>query len=392
MTKIKLIIPFMLVASSFFSQEEITISGYLKNPEDKEVVLYAKVYVVEIQKGLYTNEYGYFSIQLPKSETYTLQFSSMEFQTTTVTVSGKESVQTDFFVSINKELTEVVILAKKSQGEELIKNTEVSVLRMDMKQAKMLPAIGGETDVLKVAQLLPGINRGTEGGTNFFVRGGDGDQNMILMDEATVYNPGHLFGFFSVFNPDVIKEMTIYKGGFPANYSGRLSSFTDIRSIDGDKNKLHVNAGVGLLSSRLMIEGPIVKDKISYMVAARRSYIDQVFKAVGQNIPFYFYDLNAKIHINLTKKDKLYLSSYFGNDILKFDNKDFADTAAQPTSFGFGYVLGNFTQSMRWTHIFNDKLFSNQSFTHTQFKYDIKGQFLDNNILIKSSVEDFGVK
>lgn len=392
MTKIKLLIILLLSTYSAWSQDEITISGYLKNPTDKEVVLFAKVYIVELQKGVHTNEYGYFSIQIPKRETYTIQFSSVEYATTSVTVKGTESIQNDFFVADSKELAEVVITSKKSQGDELIKNTEVSVLRMDMKQARLLPAIGGETDVLKVAQLLPGINRGTEGGTNFFVRGGDGDQNMILMDEATVYNPGHLFGFFSVFNPDVIKEMTIYKGGFPANYSGRLSSFTDIRSIDGDKNKIHVNAGVGLLSSRLMIEGPILKDKISFMAAGRRSYIDQVFKVAGQNIPFYFYDLNAKIHINMSKKDKLYLSSYFGNDVLKFNSEDSQDTSQSQSTIGFGYVLGNFTQSMRWTHIFNDKLFSNQSFTHTQFKYDIKGQFLDNNILIKSSVEDFGVK
>lgn len=393
MVKIRLIVAFIMASCcGVFSQDDITISGYLKNPEDKEVILYAKVYIVEAQKGLYTNEYGYFSIQVPKREMYTIQFSSMEYSMTTITIKGTESLESDFFVKASTELTEVVILAKKSQGEELIKNTEVSVLRMDIKQAKLLPAIGGETDVLKVAQLLPGINKGTEGGTNFFVRGGDGDQNMILMDEATVYNPGHLFGFFSVFNPDVIKEMTIYKGGFPANYSGRLSSFTDIRSIDGDKNKLHMNAGVGLLSSRLMIEGPILKDKVSFMVAGRRSYIDQVFKVAGQNIPFYFYDLNAKIHINVSKKDKVYLSSYFGNDVLKLNNADTDDTSSANTNFGFGYVLGNFTQSLRWTHVFNEKIFSNQSFTHTQFKYDIRGQFLDNNVLIKSSVEDFGVK
>ena len=366
MTKFKILL-FFFVSFGSYSQEDITISGYLKNPESKEVILFAKVFVVEANKSVLTNEYGFFSILVPQKEMYTLQFSSTEFATTSFDIQGNVSVQTDFFVKTAQQLEEVVVLAKKSQGQELINNTEVSVMRIDIKQAKSLPAIGGETDILKVAQLLPGINKGTEGGTNFFVRGGDGDQNLILVDEATVYNPGHLFGFFSVFNPDVIKEMTIYKGGFPSNYSGRLSSITDIRTIDGDKKKFKVVGGVGMLSSRIMIEGPIWKDKASFMVAARRSYIDKVFKLAGQDIPFYFYDLNAKINIAISKNDKLFLSSYFGNDILKLKGSE-SDSV---NSFGFGSTLGNFTQSIRWTHIYNPKLFGNLSLVHTQFKYDI---------------------
>ena len=374
-----------------FSQidENITISGYLKDPETKEVLLYSKVFVKELNKGITTNEYGYFSIQIPKNEKYTLLISSTGYLNTTIEISGLISSEEDLFIkSTQAQLQEVVVKAKKSQGEELIKNTEVSVVRLNIKEIKMLPAIGGETDVLKVAQLMPGINRGVEGGTNFFVRGGDGDQNLILMDEATVYNPGHLFGFFSIFNPDVIKDITIYKGGFPANYSGRLSSITDIRTIDGDKNKFRVNGGIGMLSSRLTIEGPLWKNKASFMIAARRSYIDKVFKLAGYNVPFYFYDLNAKINIIVSKKDKLYLSSYFGNDVLKF-NGNGSDSS---NTFGFGFTLGNFTQTIRWNHVFNPKLFSNLSLIHTQFQYDIYGNFFENNILIKSSVEDIGFK
>jgi hypothetical protein len=379
-----------LVFFNAHAQNSITISGYLKDPESKEVLLFAQVLVLETGKGVVTNEYGYFSIEVPVRESYTLQFSSAEFNLTTQIISGKESISGDFYVKPAAIIEEVVIRSKRSQGEELIKNTEISTIRMNMKEVKLLPAIGGETDVLKVAQLLPGINRGTEGGTNFFVRGGDGDQNLILVDEATVYNPGHLFGFFSVFNPDVIKEMTIYKGGFPATYSGRLSSITDIRTIDGDQSKYHVNGGIGMLSSRLLIEGPIWKDKASFMIAGRRSYIDKVFKLAGQDIPFYFYDLNGKLNVNLNDKNKLFFSSYFGNDVLKLEEQEPDEDST--SSFGFGYKLGNFTQTLRWSHIFNPKMFGNLSVIHTQFKYDINGNFANNNILIKSAVEDLGLK
>lgn len=379
---------FFLSILSLKSQENITISGYLKDNETKEVLLYSKVFVVELKKGVLTNEYGFFSIEVPKAEKYTLQFSSSYYPSSQKTVSALTSIEEDFFLGKLQEIQEVIITAKKSEGDELIKNTEISVVRLNIAQVKSLPAIGGETDVLKVAQLLPGINRGSEGGTNFFVRGGDGDQNLILVDEATVYNPGHLFGFFSVFNPDVIKEMTIYKGGFPSYYSGRLASITDIRTIDGDKSKFHGQGGIGMLSSRLTLEGPILKDKMSFMISGRRSYIDKVFKAVGQDIPFYFYDLNAKLHYNVNKNNKLFVSSYFGNDILKFDGEE-SDSAS---AFGFGFTLGNFTQSLRWTHIFSPKLFANLTLVHTQFKYDIFGSFGDNNLLIKSAVRDFGMK
>lgn len=388
MTKLKLFYLFLFFSFCGIAQDQITISGHLKDPETKELLLYSKIFIVEIGKGVLTNEYGFFSIQVPKRESYTLLISSTGHENTTVTIKGDTSIQEDFFVKSTQELQEVVVKARKSEGEEMIRNTEVSVMRLNIKEAKMLPAIGGETDVLKVAQLMPGINRGTEGGTNFFVRGGDGDQNLILVDEATVYNPGHLFGFFSVFNPDVIKDMTIYKGGFPAVYSGRLSSITDIRTIDGDKNKFHVNGGIGMLSSRIAIEGPLWKNKASFMIAGRRSYIDKVLQLAKQEVPYYFYDLNAKIHINISKNNKLYLSSYFGNDILRYQG----DGSDSSNTFGFGFSLGNFTQTIRWNHIFNPKLFSNLSLIHTQFQYNIYGSFYENNILIKSAVEDYGLK
>ncbi|MFN6083754.1 MAG: TonB-dependent receptor plug domain-containing protein, partial [Fluviicola sp.] len=324
-------------------------------------------------------------------ENYIVKISSSESLTLTDTISGLVSMELNFTVDEPKttEIEEVVILAKpKSDGLENVTNTEVSVVKISIAEAKKLPSMGGETDVLKVAQLLPGINRGAEGGTNFFVRGGDGDQNLIIVDEATVYNPGHLFGFFSVFNPDVIKEMNIYKGGFPANYSGRLSSITDIRVIDGDKNKFHATGGIGMLSSRLTLEGPIIKDKMSFMISGRRSYIDQVLKLVGQNVPFYFYDLNLKFNYIVNSKNRVFFSSYFGDDVLKANSGGSDSTNA----FGFSFRLGNFTQTLRWSHVFNQKLFSNLSLVYTRFKYDIEGAFGDNQLLVKSSIKDFGLK
>lgn len=382
---------FLFFLKFSFAQDKIVLSGYVKFNKSQEVVLFAKVYFPEISKNVETNEYGYYSIELPVKENYIVKISSSESLTLTDTVSGLVSTELNFTVDEPKttEIEEVVILAKpKSDGLENVTNTEVSVVKISIGEAKKLPSMGGETDVLKVAQLLPGINRGAEGGTNFFVRGGDGDQNLIIVDEATVYNPGHLFGFFSVFNPDVIKEMNIYKGGFPANYSGRLSSITDIRVIDGDKNKFHAMGGIGMLSSRLTLEGPIIKDKMSFMISGRRSYIDQVLKLVGQNVPFYFYDLNLKLNYIVNSKNRVFFSSYFGDDVLKAN----ASGSDSTDAFGFSFRLGNFTQTLRWSHVFNQKLFSNLSLVYTRFKYDIEGAFGDNQLLVKSSIKDFGLK
>ncbi|MNU70233.1 TonB-dependent Receptor Plug Domain protein [compost metagenome] len=390
------LIIFLLLLSNLFAQEKVVISGYVKFNKNLEAVLFADVIFPEVSRKITTNEYGFFSIELEARPNYLVKISSVETKTLVDTISGMQTATINFLVEElipKEELQEVVILAKpKSNGLDNITNTEVSLVKISISEAKMLPAMGGETDVLKVAQLMPGINRGAEGGTNFFVRGGDGDQNLIIVDEATVYNPGHLFGFFSVFNPDVIKEMSIYKGGFPANYSGRLSSITDIRVMDGDKKKFHGAGGIGMLSSRLTLEGPIIKDKMSFMISGRRSYIDQLLKLTGINIPFFFYDLNGKVNYTIGKKDQLFASSYYGNDILR--NKNASDTAAD-MNLNFSFTLGNFTQTLRWTHVFTPKLFSYLSVVYTRFKYNIQGSFVDvqaNELLIKSAIKDLGVR
>ena len=379
---------FIFFNGILFSQETITISGYVK--DNKEELLYAKVFIPTLKIGVLSNEYGFYSIQVPKKENYTLIITHLGHKRTSITISALKDITIDLVVKeAVRKLDEVEVVAVRTQAKEDLESTEMSVVKIDIKQAKLLPSIGGETDVLKIAQLLPGIARGGEGGTGFFVRGGDGDQNLILVDEATVYNTGHLFGFFSVFNPDVIKDMRIYKGGFPANYGGRLSSITDIRMKEGNMNKLHVEGGIGLLSSRLTVEAPIIKEKMSFMLSGRRTYIDQVFKIAGQEMPYYFYDLNGKINFKISKTDRVYFSSYFGNDVLKYSG---SDEDANSTAFGFGFNLGNFTQTLRWNHLYNQKLFSNLSLIHTRFKYNIQGKYADNNILIKSAVRDFGIK
>ncbi|MGB1040009.1 MAG: TonB-dependent receptor plug domain-containing protein, partial [Flavobacteriales bacterium] len=278
---------------------------------------------------------------------------------------------------------------------EELKSTEMSKDNLTMEQMRTLPSIGGEVDILKIAQLLPGVQGGGEGGTGMFVRGGDADQNLVLLDEAIVYNVGHLFGFFSVFNPEAIKDMTIIKGAFPSQYGGRLSSVLDITMKNGNDTKFHGSGGVGLLSSRLTLEMPIKKGKGSILIAGRRTYIDQVLKLVGTELPYYFYDLNVKANYQITDKDRIFYSLYYGKDVLSFadEGSNDSDTSGGGGSaFDFGFELGNWTNTIRWNHIYNPKLFSNVSLINTNFNYEIYGNVANNRIIISSNVVDLGGK
>ena len=256
-------------------------------------------------------------------------------------------------------------------------------------------------DLIKVAQLMPGISRGGEGTTGMLVRGGTDDQNLITIDEATVYNVGHLFGFFSIFNNDAIRDVKLVKGGFPAQYGGRLSSVMDVRLKEGDLERWHGKGGIGLLSSRLTIDGPIIKEKLSIMASGRRTYIDQVLRLTGVELPYYFYDFNGKISYKINQRNRLYLSAYLGDDVLDFNetveedtNDDIAEEADDiGNELNFGFKLGNATTTLRWNHIYaNDKLFHNITLFNTRFDYDIGGNFIDNSILIRSSIKDYGLK
>jgi len=382
-----------------FSQDQITISGYLSDDTNGEALLYGNIFIQGTTIGVTSNEYGYYALDIPKGEDIAVEFSYLGFQA----IAKKVNLQKDTKMNIGLRpdgavLAEVEVVASKiSNAQEQVQSTVMSSIDIPIEQIKTIPTIGGELDIIKVVQLLPGVTKGGEGSTGLFVRGGDADQNLVLLDEATVYNISHLFGFFSVFNADAIKDLTLVKGAFPAYYGGRLSSVLDIRMKEGNKKEFHGAGGIGLLSSRISLEGPILKDKASFLISGRRTYIDQVFKSAGSLLPYFFYDLNAKLNYTISDNDRLFFSAYFGDDVLSFDGNDLDGEPVEgeeEEDFGldFGFNIGNFTQTLRWNHIYNPKLFSNLSLIHTSFNYDIGGQILDNSILIKSEIRDIGLK
>jgi len=390
-----LLISFILIAKIAFAQT--TVSGYLTDSTSGEALLYASIYIEGTTQGVNTNAYGFYSITVPKGESVALVFSYTGYNSYKKTINISNNLTLN--VSLNSSATQlnvVEIVAEKSKLKEAVKSTQMSSINIPIDQIKTFPSLGGEVDIIKVMQLLPGVAKGGEGGSSMFVRGGDADQNLVLIDEAIVYNIGHLFGFFSVFNPDAIKDVTMIKGAFPANYGGRLSAVLDIRMKDGNVKTFQGEGGIGLLSSRVTLEGPIIKDKASFLISGRRTYIDQVFKGVGINLPYYFYDLNAKLNYKISDKDRVFFSAYFGNDVLDVsetvEEQDSATGQNFAGAINFGFTLGNFTQTLRWNHIFTPKLFSNLSLIHTRFNYDIKGSFIGNSILIQSSIRDIGLK
>lgn len=379
------------------ARAQTTISGQVSDRDGGEDLPFASVYVPGTDFGTTTNTYGFFSITLPDSITATgkvtlaCAFIGYDRQVLTVNLAESHSVKFALKASENT-LDEAVIEAEKTRQLEELQSTEMSVTRLSIAEIRNLPSIGGETDIIKILQLLPGVQGGNEGTTGLFVRGGDADQNLVLLDEATVYNIGHLFGFFSVFNPDAIKDLTLLKGAFPSNYGGRLSSILDIRQKEGADDKFHVRGGIGLLSSRLTVEGPIKKERASFLISGRRTYIDKVFELAGIVIPYYFYDVNAKVNYRLDDRNRFFYSLYIGNDILAFDESDFEEDTDEEDELGFGFTLGNITNTLRWNHLYSAKLFSNISLISTYFNYDIRGNFVGNNLLIRSNVTDYGVK
>ncbi|MBL4716130.1 MAG: TonB-dependent receptor [Bacteroidia bacterium] len=367
-------------------KNKFTISGHVTDEEDGEALIGVSVFDIKSGKGTVTNFYGFYSLTLG-SDSVKLLYNYIGY----ATIKKEFKLESDQKISIdlNSKSTqlEVVEIVAVSEVED-INSTQMSAIKITPKEIANIPAIGGEVDLIKVVQLMPGIQKGSEGGTGMYVRGGGSDQNLIILDEATVYNVGHLFGFFSVFNNDAIKDVTVIKGGFPAYYGGRLSSVLDIRLKEGNTRKFHADGGVGLLSSRLTLQGPIKKDKMSFILSGRRTYIDQVFKLVGLQIPYYFYDLNSKVNYKISDKDRLYFSSYFGNDVLYFNDSD----EKSNDLLNAGFTLGNFTSTLRWNRIYNSKLFSNISLIHTRFKYDIEGKFQENSLFISSNIQDYALK
>ncbi|HMR46512.1 MAG TPA: TonB-dependent receptor [Bacteroidia bacterium] len=367
-----------------------TISGYVKDASTGEALIGANVYLRETMKGVQTNTYGYYSITVDGADSITLMSSFVGFSDFLQKMKPAKDVRLNINLR-NKyiEAQEVVITAKKE--DQNVNSTQMGTVQLDVEQIKTLPAFMGEVDILKTIQLLPGVQSAGEGNTGFYVRGGGPDQNLILLDEALVYNASHLFGFFSVFNSDAINNVSLIKGGMPANYGGRLASVLDISLKEGNNKEFKVEGGLGPIASRLTLQGPIQKEKSSFIVSGRRTFIDLFqrppFVKKGSNAAnntYYFYDLNAKINYQLSDKDRLFLSGYFGRDVFNFKSAD--------TGFKFRIPWGNATAVLRWNHLFSDKLFVNTSiiFSDYNFAFNAKQESFSFNIF--SGIRDYNAK
>lgn len=352
---------FISVVYTANAQDKFTVSGYAKDAKNGEALIGVTVYKKNSQIGTSTNEYGFYSLTLPKGQD-TIVFSFVGYKTVIkpVNLTSNLTVSTEI-AEEGKELEEVVISSERE--DKNIKSMEMSVAKLDIKQIQKMPALLGEVDVIKSIQLLPGVTTVGEGASGFNVRGGNIDQNLVLMDEAPVYNSSHLFGFFSIFNPDAVKDVKLLKGGIPAQYGGRASSVLDIRMKEGNSKKMEVNGGIGTVFTRASIEAPILKDKASFIVAGRRSYIDALVKPfvkstnVLKKSDFYFYDLTAKFNWRINDKNTLFASGYTGNDVFG--------------SSAFKFNWGNTTATVRWNRIFNSKLFMNLTAFYSNYKYEL---------------------
>ena len=371
-------------------QQSVTLSGIITEGESGESLIGATVLVPELNLGTTSNEYGFYSLSVPVGDSVEVVFSYVGFQKEVRQLLLSDHLKLDIELNSGYDLEEVVV--KANSFEEALNSTEMSVENISTKEARLIPVLLGESDILKAIQLKPGIPSGTEGTTGLFVRGGGSDQNLIILDEAVVYNANHLFGFFSTFNTDAVKDLKLYKGGFPAQYGGRLSSVIDVKLKEGNSKRFSGSGGLGLISSRLTLEGPIQKDKSSFIVSGRRTYVDIFTNLANQAnedkedyspIPaYYFYDLNTKVNFELGEKDKLFLSGYFGRDVFGF-NGDF---------FDFDFDWGNATGTLRWNHMFNPKLFANTTFTYSDYQYNIKNRITGFSFNVGSNIKDANLK
>ena len=298
----------------------VTLSGYLKDKVNGEALIGATVYIPEIKTGVITNPYGFYSITVPQGN-YVVNFSFIGYQTQSPLINLNESKQMNVMLEEDsKQIDEVVVTGEKKNRN--VESLQMSMEKVQVKMIKKLPSFMGEVDIIKSITLLPGIQNGGEGSSGLYVRGGGPDENLMILDEAPVYNASHLLGFFSVFNSDAIKDVQVYKGGIPAEYGGKASSVIDIRMKDGNSQQLGMSGGIGNISSRLTVEGPIIKDKWSFIVSGRRTYADYVGKLIGieelKDNQLYFYDLNLKTNVQINDKNRIYLSAYTGDDYMRF--------------------------------------------------------------------------
>ncbi|MFY9153924.1 MAG: TonB-dependent receptor [Prolixibacteraceae bacterium] len=338
----------------------VTLSGYLKDKANGEALIGATVFIPELKTGVITNPYGFYSVSVPEG-TYFVQFSFIGYQTQTPKIILNESKQLNVMLEEDQEeIAEVIVTGEKRNRN--VESLQMSMEKVQVKMIKKLPSFMGEVDIIKSITLLPGIQNGGEGSSGLYVRGGGPDENLMILDEAPVYNASHLLGFFSVFNSDAIKDVQVYKGGIPAEYGGKASSVIDIRMKDGNSQQLGMSGGIGNISSRLTIEGPIIKDKWSFIVSGRRTYADYLGKLAGveqlKENQLYFYDLNLKTNIEMNDKNRVYFSAYTGDDYFKVGESIYMR-------------WGNLTSTARWNHLFSNKLFSNTSLIYSHYDYNL---------------------
>ncbi len=374
---------FILLLSTHYSYaqaEKYTISGYLTDASNGEALIGANMIVQGLKTGTVSNAYGFYSLTL-EAGTYTIDYSYVGYASQKKEIELSENIKLDIELAESGTLMEELIISAEKEDRN-VTSIEMSKEKMSMQKIKSIPAILGEVDVIKAIQLLPGISATAEGQSGFNVRGGSVDQNLILLDEATVYNASHFLGFFSVFNPDAIKNVEVYKGGIPAEYGGRLSSVLDIRMNDGNNKKFAVTGGIGTVSSRLTVEGPLKKNESSFLLSGRRTYVDQFLRfsrdtSLRSN-KVYFYDFNVKANYTLGKKDRIYLSGYFGDDVLK--------------DGGDKIQWGNATGTLRWNHIFTDKVFSNFTLIYSNYDYSLGSTDSGTAFNWDSEIQDLSAK
>ena len=382
----------LLFSTLAAAQKDFTLSGSIKDQDSGETLVGASVAVPVLGIGTTSNEYGFFSLSLPSGDSVEVIVSYVGFQSQVQKFYLLADQVVNFKLATGVQLDEVLV--KANSFRERMTSTEMSVEVITTREARLLPVLLGDSDILKTIQLKPGIPSGAEGTTGIFVRGGASDQNLIVLDEAVVYNPNHLFGFFSTFNTDAVKDLKLYKGGFPAQYGGRLSSVIDVKLKEGNNQKFSGSGGIGLIASRLTLEGPIEKGRSSFIVSGRRTYVDIFTRAInranerkqGENTGFipdyYFYDLNTKVNFELGEKDRIFLSGYFGRDVFGI-NREF---------FNFDFDWGNATGTARWNHVFSPRLFANTTFTYSDYQYNIRNRITGFSFLVGSNIRDVSLK
>ncbi|MDC0230781.1 TonB-dependent receptor [Aureispira] len=379
---------FIFLSFVLFAQKRVTLSGFVKDANTGEDLIYANVFDKNnTLDGVTSNVYGFYSLSLlPGNYTIITSYIGYEDSEFDINLRNDTTINIELLTGV---VFDSMVVVTDQRGNANVENTKMGTVELDVKEIKKLPSLMGEVDILKTIQLLPGVQSAGEGTSGFYVRGGGVDQNLILLDEAVVYNAGHLLGFFSVFNSDAIKKVTLIKGGMPANYGGRISSVLDIQMKDGNNEKFGIEGGIGIISSRLTVHGPIVPQKGSFIVSGRRTYAFEIAQpflkgSTFEGTNYYFYDLNVKAKYKVTNKDRLFLSGYFGRDVLNLKNPD--------RGFVFDMPYGNATATFRWNHIFDEKLFMNFIFVYNDYDFSVSGSQEKFSFKSNSGIRDFGGK